>query len=326
MLSNLFYCPLQLQYVTPLFSSDGSHGFGFLWNKQRQSAACTQLVGRQDFQIVSTNIKQDFFALCYTHSYHRRAIKVFQGNIHYPPSSNTSHLPFMFVLHLSNPLWSHVVVKDSICMVYFNGRAILGTIQTWRSFSLQFIRSLSFCVVRKRDCISWPIVSGESPDKQVGALMWGPLGEGRKTGLVRPDWRRGGTGRLFGYSLISHSCIAQPPQCSVSPSSIQKDPSGMLMAVMYSKGLSYPQGLCCLSPSCLSSPVKLQGRFRRGLLQRETFNFFVMLILKNVLPGFVSFKPGSFIRLGYLRRNNLLLFIRWKRYSGFLYDLSNLRF
>lgn len=47
------------------------------------SAACTQLVGRQDLQIVSTNTEQDFFSPSFfqpahSHSYHSRAIKVFK--------------------------------------------------------------------------------------------------------------------------------------------------------------------------------------------------------------------------------------------------------
>lgn len=117
---------------------------------------------------------------------------------------------------------------------------------------------LAFCVVRKSStgpyCISWPIVSKEYPDKQVGVLMWGPCGpDSPNLRLPRP---------FFNKALM----LAERPQCSASLV-IRWEHSGMLMNIQWGF-VSRTVLLLSVSPS-LSSPLKLQGCFTGLLLQGE---------------------------------------------------------
>lgn len=83
---------------------------------------------------------------------------------------------------------------------------------------------LAFCVVRKRATgpyyISWPIVSKEYPDKQVGALMWAP------DGPDTPNLRLPGS--FFNKALM----LAEQLQCFVSLI-VRWEPSGMLMNIQW---------------------------------------------------------------------------------------------
>lgn len=131
----------------------------------------------------------------------------------------------------------------------------LETIQMSRSFILQFIHSFPFVWWKKRGtgpyCISWPIVSKEYPDKQVGALMWALRGP-HSPNLRLP-------GPFFNKALT----LAERPQSSVSL--VRWEPSGMLMNVQC--GFVSCTVLPLSTSSSLSSPLKLRGCFTGLLLQ-----------------------------------------------------------
>lgn len=93
------------------------------------SAACTQLVGRQDLQIVSTNTEQDFFSPSFfqpahSHSYHSRAIKVFKER------SVLSKPRHFFPLLHSAPVCSPLKLCFGLMRVW---RSSLHGLFLWRS-------------------------------------------------------------------------------------------------------------------------------------------------------------------------------------------------
>lgn len=131
-----------------VLSSCGSHHVSC--GKRSLSAACTQLVGRQDLQIVSTNMEQDFSGLytliVITDEQSKSSRKY--------PSAQTQHFffffpPFLFVLHLSCALvlWGF---GDSLCMVYFYGTAIWRLSKCQGHLSCASSASCLLCGEKKR--------------------------------------------------------------------------------------------------------------------------------------------------------------------------------
>lgn len=119
------------------------------------SAACTQLVGRQDLQIVSTNTEQDFFPPLFFSLLTLTVITVGQSKSSRkdpscpdPDTFPPSFILLLFVLH-----WSCTLVLwefgDRLCMVYFYGAAIWRP-QMPRSFILQSIHSLALCSEKEK--------------------------------------------------------------------------------------------------------------------------------------------------------------------------------
>lgn len=90
--------------------------------KRSLSAACTQLVGRQDLQIVSTN---RIFQACALSQLSQSSNQSLRGNIH---PAQTRHISFFFPLLLFVLNWGHALFLwefgDGLCMVYFYGTAI----------------------------------------------------------------------------------------------------------------------------------------------------------------------------------------------------------
>lgn len=127
-----------------VLSSCGSHRASC--GKWSLSAACTQLVGRQDLQIVSTNKKQDFSGL-----YTLTVITDEQSKSSrkYPSCSK----PDTFFLH-SAPVCSLLKLRFGLMRLSLHGLFLwhsnLETIQMSRSFILQFIRSLALCGEKER--------------------------------------------------------------------------------------------------------------------------------------------------------------------------------
>lgn len=219
------------------------------------SAACTQLVGRQDLQIVSTNTELDFSGL-----YTLTVITDEQSKSSrkYPsrPKPDTFFSSFCSCLFsIEVGLWSYEGLEVVFAWFIFMAQQS-GDYPNVKVIYLAVHPLLGFCVVRKRGtdpyCISWPIVSNEYPDKQVGALMWAPR---------RPD---SPNLRLPGPFFNKALMLAERPQCSVSLI-VRRDPSGMLMNIQWGF-VSRTVPPLSASPS-LSSPLKLQGRFTGLLLQ-----------------------------------------------------------
>lgn len=229
--------------------------------KWSHSAACTQLVGRQDLQIVSTNMEQDFSGLCTL-----TAITVEQSKSSrkYPSCPWTRHVFFpMFCSRLFSievVLWSYESLEVVFAWFIFMAQQS-GDYPNAKVIYLAVHPLLGFCVVRKKGtgpyCISWPIVSNEYPDKQVGALMWAPRGPDSPN-LSLP-------GPSFNKALV----LAEPPQCSVSLI-VRWEPAGMLMNIQWGF-VSCTVLLLSASPR-LSSPVKLQGLFTWAFTTRGTFS------------------------------------------------------
>lgn len=194
-----------------------------------------------------------FFQACTLSQLSQTSNQSLLGNIH--PAQNQTDF-FFFILLLFALHWSCALVFwDYLCMVYFYGTAI------WRLSKCQCHLSCSssapsLWVVRKRGtgayCISWPIVSNEYPDKQVGALMWAPGGPDS------PNLRL--PGLFFNKALM----LAGRPQCSVSLI-VRWEPSGMLMNIQW--GFVSRTVLPLSTSPSLSSPLKLQARFTGLLLQ-----------------------------------------------------------
>lgn len=193
-----------------------------------------------------------FFRPVHSHSYLRRAIKV---SILPKTRHFFSFILLLFVLH-----WSCALVLWRL------GEGSLHGLFLWHSKSgaypnvkviyLAVHPFLGFCVLRKRGtgpyCISWPIVSNEYPDKQVGALMWAPHGPDL------PNLRL--PGPFFNKALM----LVVQPQCSVSLI-VKWEPSGMLMNIQW--GFVSRTVLPLSASPSLSSPLKLQGRFTGLLLE-----------------------------------------------------------
>lgn len=105
-----------------VLSSCGSHRTSC--GKRSLSAACTQLVGRQDLQIVSTNIEQDFSGLYTLTVITDEQSKSSRKYLSCPkPDTFFLLLLLLFVLHWSCALllWGF---GDCLCIVYFYGTAI----------------------------------------------------------------------------------------------------------------------------------------------------------------------------------------------------------
>lgn len=141
-------------------------------------------------------------------------------------------------------------------MVYFYGTAIWRLSKCQGHLSCSSSAPLALCGEKERHrppyCISWPIVSNEYPDKQVGALMWAPRGPDS------PNLRL--PGPFFNKALM----LAERPQCSVSLV-VRWEPSGMLMNIQW--GFVSRTVLPLSASPSLSSPLKLQARFTGLLLQ-----------------------------------------------------------
>lgn len=111
-----------LQPFHAVISSCGSHRASC--GKWSLPATCTQLVRRQDLQIVSTNMEQDFSGLCtltvITDEQSKSSRKY--------PSCPTPDTFFFFILLLFVLHWSCALVLGGfggcLCMVYFYGAAI----------------------------------------------------------------------------------------------------------------------------------------------------------------------------------------------------------
>lgn len=185
------------------------------------SAACTQLVGREDLQIVSTNMEQDFSGLCTL-----TVITVEQSKSlrKYPscPKPDT-----FFFSSLSSCLFSIEVVLWSyerleLLFAWFIFMALQsGDCPNVKVIYLAVHPLLAFWVARKKGsgpyCISWAIVSNEYPDKQVGALTWAPHGpDSPKLKLLHS---------FFNKTLM----LAEQPQSSISLI-IRWEPTGMLVS------------------------------------------------------------------------------------------------
>lgn len=203
-----------------------------------------------------------FFRPVHSHSYHSRAIKVFE-EISILSMNQTRFFFPMFCSRLFSievVLWSYESLEVVFAWFIFMAQQS-GDYPNAKVIYLAVHPLLGFCVVRKKGtgpyCISWPIVSNEYPDKQVGALMWAPRGPDSPN-LSLP-------GPFFNKALV----LAEPPQCSVSLI-VRWEPSGMLMNIQWGF-VSCTVLLLSASPR-LSSPVKLQGLFTWAFTTRGTFS------------------------------------------------------
>ncbi len=141
------------------------------------SAACTQLVKRQDLQIVSTNMKLDFQA-CALSQLSQTSNQSLRRKIH--PAHNQTLFFSSFcscLFSIEVVLWSYESLEIVFAWFIFMAKQS-GDHPKVKVIYLAVHPLLGFCAAREKGtgpyCISWPIVSNEYPDKQVGALMWAP--------------------------------------------------------------------------------------------------------------------------------------------------------
>lgn len=189
-----------------VLSSCGSHRASC--GKWSLSAACTQLVRRQDLQIVSTNMEQ----ACTLSQLSQTSNQSLRGNIH--PVQNQTLFFFFFILLLFVLHWSCALVLwgfgDRLCMVYFYGTAI------WRLSKCQGHLSCS-------SSAPWLLCGEKERHRPILHFMtycvkWVP----RQTGgspKVSSSWARlTQTSGSPAHSLIRHSCL-QNGHSALFPSS-----------------------------------------------------------------------------------------------------------
>lgn len=216
------------------------------------SAACTQLVKRQDLQIVSSNMKQDFRACALSQlsqtsnqSLHRISIL-----------PKTRHFFFLHSASVCFPLklcFGLMRVWRLSLHGLFLWHSNLETVQMSRSFILQFIHSLAF-VWWERKAQAHIAFHDLLCQMSTQTNRWEPWWELPDSPNLRLP------GLFFNKALM----LAERPQCSVSLI-VRWEPSGMLMNIQW--GFVSRIVLPLSASLSLSSPLKLQGCFTGLLLQ-----------------------------------------------------------